>query len=379
MRSPRLTLALLLLAALPVRAGDPPGKAEGAGPLPSLRDAYRKDFDIGVSLAGRVPDSLPEPLRALVRTQFAVVTPENCLKMDHVQRTSGTFDFGDADALVGYATRAGLKVVGHCLVWAKDERTPAWIFRDGDKPADRDLLLTRMRTHIQTVVGRYKGRIGSWDVVNEPIADDGPGDLRPSTWSRVLGDDLLAKSFEYAHEADPDAVLILNDYNVELQPAKRERLLRVLGRLRDRGVPIQAVGLQGHFELDAVPMASLNDTLAALRGMRMKVVISELDLDVIPRSGWWADGGKHRDLLAKLDPYRDGCPPQVLKRQADQYADLFHLLRVNGDVIDRVTFWNLHDGESWLNSFPWKRVNHPLLFDRAGRPKPAFWAVVGAG
>ena len=141
---------------------------------------------------------------------------------------------------------------------------------------------------------------------------------------------------------------------------------------------MQAIGLQGHYEIDRVPFADLEAMLVEMRALGVKVVVSELDIDVIPRGRWWADGGKHREELAKLDPYREGCPPEILQRQAEQYAQLFRLFRKHQDVIARVSFWNLHDGQSWLNDFPWRRVNHPLLFDRAGRPKPAYDAVLKA-
>ena len=141
---------------------------------------------------------------------------------------------------------------------------------------------------------------------------------------------------------------------------------------------IHAIGLQGHYEIDRLPLADIEATLVEMRKLGMKVVISELDMDVIPRGLWWADGGRHRDELSKLDPYRDGCPPEILQRQAEQYAQLFRLFRKYADTIVRVSFWNLHDGQSWLNDFPWKRANYPLLFDRAGQPKPAFEAVTKA-
>jgi len=134
--------------------------------------------------------------------------------------------------------------------------------------------------------------------------------------------------------------------------------------------------LQGHYEIDRIPLEEIETTLKAMRELRMKVVVSELDIDVIPRGRWWADGGKHREELAKLNPYREGCPPEVLRRQAGQYAQLFRLFCKYPDVIARVSFWNLHDGQSWLNGFPWQRVNHPLLFDREGKPKPAFDSVL---
>ncbi len=233
-----------------------------------------------------------------------------------------------------------------------------------------------MKTHIETVVGRYRGRIAAWDVVNEAL-DDGTNFLRPSGWTRACGEEFIAKAFEVAHAADPQALLIYNDYNNEL-PKKRANLIRLIRSLRERNAPIHAIGLQGHYEIDRLPLKDIEATLVAMRELGVKVVISELDMDVIPRGRWWADGGKYRDELAKIDPYHDGCPPDVLERQAEQYAQLFALLRRHADVVARVSFWDLHDGQSWLNYFPWRRENHPLLFNREGKPKPAFEAVVKA-
>lgn len=346
----------------------------GANGGRTLREAARGLFLMGVGVHDRIP-SRPQDWPLLL-AQFNAVTPENCLKPDPVQRVEGQFLFEPADAFVDFAKSHGLHVVGHCLIWAKDDRTPGWFFRDGTNPASAAVLLARMKTHIETVVGRYRGRIAEWDVVNEAL-DDGPGYLRDSGWSRACGEEFIVKAFEFAHAADPAARLVYNDYNNEL-PAKREKLLRLVRTLVERKVPIHAVGLQGHYEIDRVPFAEIEETLKAMRDLGLKVVISELDIDVIPRSRWWADGGKYRDELSQWDPYREQCPPEVLRRQADQYAQLFRLFRRYSDVIARVSFWNLHDGQSWLNDFPWKRVNHPLLFDRAGQPKAAFDAVLKA-
>jgi endo-1,4-beta-xylanase len=226
------------------------------------------------------------------------------------------------------------------------------------------------------VVDRYRGRIAAWDVVNEAL-DDGTNYLRSSGWSRTCGEEFIVKAFEWAHAADPQALLIYNDYNNEL-PGKREKMVRLVRSLKSHQVPLHAIGLQGHYEIDRVPFQDLEDTLIAMRALGVRVVVSELDIDVIPRRRWWADGGKQREELARLDPYRDGCPPEILQRQAALYAQLFRLFRKHAGVVERVTFWNLHDGQSWLNAFPWKRVNYPLLFDRAGQPKPAFDAVIDA-
>jgi endo-1,4-beta-xylanase len=340
----------------------------------TLVDATAGLFNIGVGISDRISESPGD--WPLLTNQFRVVTPENCLKPNPVQVVEGKFNFALPDAFVSFAISNRIQIVGHCLVWAKDDRTPPWFYRDGTNAASRELLLQRMKLHIDAVVSRYRGRIAMWDVVNEAL-DDGTNFLRPSGWTAACGEDFIGKAFEYTHAADPQALLIYNDYNNEL-PGKREKLVRLVRLLREKRVPLHAIGLQGHYEIDRLPLQDIEATLAAMRELGMKVVVSELDIDVIPRSRWWADGGKYRDELSKLDPYRDGCPPEILQRQAEQYAQLFRLFRKYSDVIARVSFWNLHDGQSWLNGFPWRRVNHPLLFDRQGKPKPAFDAVLKA-
>jgi endo-1,4-beta-xylanase len=326
----------------------------------------------GVGVSDRIPERPAD--WPLLNTQFAAVTPENCMKPAATQPAAGQWRLDAPDRFVAFATEQRLKVVGHCLVWAKDDRTPAWFYQDGDKPASKEVLHARMKAHIDQLVGRYRGRIAMWDVVNEALADGGY--LRESGWTRAGGgEEFIAKAFEYAHAADPDALLIYNDYNNELD-GKREQMLKLLAALKERRTPIHAVGLQGHYEIDRVPYEAIEKTLVALKATGLKVVVSELDIDVIPRSRWWADNNSHRAEMAKLDPYAQGCPPDVLARQAEQYAQLFRLFRKYQDIILRVSFWDLHDGQSWLNDFPWKRVNHPLLFDRQGQPKPAFAAVL---
>lgn len=337
----------------------------------TLRDAA--PFPIGVGVNDRVFERTGD--WPLLTAQFEYVTPENSMKPVAVQSQEGKWEFEVPDQFVAFAGEKKLKVVGHCLVWAKDDRTPPWFGLDGDKPASRDVLLVRMKAHIDAVAGRYRGKIAMWDVVNEALADGETGFLRDSLWTRICGAEFIAKAFEYAHAADPDALLIYNDYNNELD-GKRERMIQLIESLRAQKVPLHAIGLQGHYELDTVPFEALEKTLEAMQRMNMKVVVSELDIDVIPRSRWWANNGAEREALAKVNPYPDGCPPEILKRQAEQYAQLFRLFRKYSDTIVRISFWNLHDGQSWLNDFPWKRVNHPLLFDREGKPKPAYEAVM---
>jgi endo-1,4-beta-xylanase len=375
-------LALALVAAGDAGSGHASEEVAADARAPrTLKAAAGPHFAVGVGVSVRIVDRPDD--QALLTSQFGWVTPENCMKVQSVQPVEGEFRFADSDRFVEFAAAHRLNVVGHCLVWAKDDRTPAWFFRDGDGDrdgdgaADADLLLARMKTHIDTVVGRYRGRIKAWDVVNEALADGDAEYLRDSGWTRLTGEEFLVKAFEYAHAADPDALLIYNDYRCDT-PGKREKLLRLARMFRERRVPVHAIGLQGHYELDAVPYEGLEAMLRELRELEFKVVVSELDIDVVTRGRWWAENGKYREELAKFDPYRDGCPPEVLQRQAEQYQRLFELFRRYGDVVERVSFWNLHDGESWLNHFPWHRVNHPLLFDRDRKAKPAFHAVLKA-
>ena len=375
---PRVFASLLFLALLIGHATADPKPEELSQPTaaPSLRVKYQDQFVIGVALGGDVPGDYDAREQKLILGQFGGITPENCMKLSHVQRQEGQFDFAQADAVVAFAEANHLAVAGHCLVWARDDSTPGWFFRDGDHPASREVILQRMKTHIQTLVGRYRGRVKSWDVVNEALGE-GKEFLRPSLWEKQIGPDFIAKAFEYAHEADPDAVLIYNDYMIE-QPAKRAKLIQLLKNLKEQGVPIGAVGNQGHWEIDYVPLADIETMVNAVNEMGVKVVISELDLGVVPRRRWWADGGIHQAELTKSDLYEKGCPADILRRQADQYGKLFTLFRKLHAGIIRVTFWNLHDGRSWLNHFPWNHTEYPLLFDRDKNPKPAFDAVMAA-
>ena len=340
----------------------------------SLYAAYKGRFNIAVALNGKVPDDYSPKELDLIRTQFNVLTPANCMKMYHIQREQNVFDFDQADAFVAFAAANNQKVLGHCLIWAKDVRTPAWFFENNGNPPTREILLERMRTHIETVVTRYCGKVPYWDVVNEALADD-EDFIRPSTYLSAIGDDFIAKAFEYAHAADPEAMLIYNDYNLFFAN-KQKKLKRLLEYFKDRKVPVGAIGIQGHFELDKIPYEELEATINLIKSFGLKMVVSELDIDVVLRSKWWADNGEHREELAKYDPYKGVCPAEILEYQAREYGKLFTLFSRHADSIERITFWGLHDGQSWLNDFPWKRTNHPLLFDRNAEPKPAYDAVL---
>lgn len=331
-------------------------------------------FQIGVGVPVGIADRRDD--WPLLRQHYGIMTPENCMKPAAVQPVEGEFEFDSCDRFVNLFRQMKLQVVGHCLVWAKDDRTPDWWKTGPDgEPVSRELLLKRMEKHIRKLAGRYGDRIAMWDVVNEALDDGDDTYLRDSVWSRTTGEEFMVRAFQVAREEAPNALLIYNDYRCDTA-GKRDKLIRLIRSLKQQGAPIDAVGLQGHYELDSIPLEGLEAMFVALRDLQVKVVVSELDIDVVQRGKWWAEDGRFREELKSYDPYKEGCPPEILKRQADQYGQLFQLFCKYSDVIERVSFWNLTDGQSWLNYFPWDRTNHPLLFDRQRRPKPAYHAVV---
>ncbi len=252
---------------------------------------------------------------ALIRRHFQILTPENCMKPQSIHPAEDRWNFEDADRFVGFARANTLEVVGHCLVWAKDDRTPDWMKREADGPVSRATLLRRIENHIDTVVGRYAEAATMWDVVNEALADSGDEMLRDSVYSRATGIDFIVTAFKAARAKDPDALLIYNDYN-DHKPEKCAKLIRLLTALKQKGAPVDAYGMQGHFELGEDSLPQLRKTFDALRKLNVKVVVSELDIDVVKRTRWWADDGKQRAELAKFDPYKDGLP-QEIERGAD--------------------------------------------------------------
>jgi GH35 family endo-1,4-beta-xylanase len=338
----------------------------------SLKEAVGGRFKIGVGVSHRVVQQ-PEDAE-LIRRHFEIVTPENCMKPQSIHPEEGRWNFAETDQFYKFARDNHLEVVGHCLVWAKDDRTADWMMREQGGPVSRETLLRRIEDHVAAVVERYAADTTMWDVVNEAVGDSDEGMLRDSIYSRATGMDFIGTAFKTARAKDPDALLIYNYYNGH-KPGKREKLMEFLRELQRRGVPVDAYGMQGHFELGDDSIPQLRDTFNQLRELGLKIVVSELDIDVVTRGKWWADGGKYRDELASYDPYRDGWPPHVEQQMVQQYVDLFRLFNEYQDVIARVSFWNLHDGDSWLNYFPWKRTNYPLLFDRQRQPKAAFDAV----
>ena len=343
--------------------------------IPQLKDVYKGQFAVGTILDWWALDE-NTPRRALALSQFDAFTPENLLKPDQIEREKGVFTFDNADKFVDLAGKNGALVVGHALVW--HQQTPQWMNHNPDgTPLSREQALQNMRVHIQTVVGRYKGRIAQWDVVNEAVSDSGDELLRPSPWLQSIGEDYIAQAFRAAHSADPNALLILNDYNNDLKP-KRDKTLKLLRSLLDQGVPVGAVGMQLHTWMNA-DLDEIEQSIEQYSALGLKVVISELDLSVLPAPNYSADISERFNLTPQSNPYADGLPDAVAAAQAKRYGELFALFARHANVIARVTLWGTNDGESWKNNFPIRgRTDYPLLFDRDLQPKPAFYAVVKA-
>lgn len=360
-----------LLAACAVAADRAPAST-------SLKDVFKGDFVVGAAMnaaqiAGRDPRG-----DAILEAQFNSISPENALKWENVHPLLGEYDFRLADQYVEFGRKHDMFIVGHNLVWHK--QVPAWVFRDSKgNLLSRDALLARLREHIFTVVGRYKGKIQSWDVVNEALNDDGT--MRQSMWEKIIGDDYIAKAFEFAHQADPRAQLTYNDYDLE-NPAKRKGAIALIKKLQAEGVPITSVGLQNHDNLKTPSAEQEDATISAFGALGLKVAISELDINVLPATGHkeTADVNFQVAQNPKLNPYVNGLPEAVQQELARRYADLFRVFVKHAGVVTRVTFWGVTDGDSWLNNRPVRgRTNYPLLFGRDGEPTPAFDAVVDTG
>ncbi|HEU6448991.1 MAG TPA: endo-1,4-beta-xylanase [Verrucomicrobiae bacterium] len=347
-----------------------------AHPEPSLKEAFKNDFLIGAALNESQYCESNSLEAAIVKEQFNSISPENVLKWEKIHPEPGEYDFALADCYVNFGVKNHMFIIGHNLVW--HSQTPGWVFRDDNgNYIDRDTLLKRMREHIFTVVGRYKGKIGGWDVVNEALNEDGT--LRNSSWRKIIGDDYIEKAFEFAHQADPKAELYYNDFGLEKAP-KRAGAIALVKKLRAEGIPITGVGLQGHYALDWPDDADLDETISAFEKLGVKVMITELDVNVLPspkRRSLDAEISDRYQMQPGMNPYTNGLPEAVQQQLAERYADFFSVFLKHRASISRVTLWGVTDGNSWLNDYPIRgRTSYPLLFDRDGKPKPAFFSVL---
>ena len=340
-----------------------------------LKEAFKDYFLIGAALNRSQIFEEDKLSEEIVKTQFNSISPENILKWEAVHPSPDRYDFSASDRYVELGEKKGMFIVGHTLIW--HNQTPDWVFKDTNgNLVNREQLLRRMREHINTVVGRYKGKIKGWDVVNEALNDD--GSLRQSFWLKIIGEDYIAKAFQFAHESDPNAELYYNDYSLENE-AKRNGAIKLLKGLLAKGIPLKAVGLQGHNNLTFPTVTQQDATITEFAKLDIRVNITELDVNVLPDPECFSGSEITLNfaLKEKLDPYKNGLPEEMQRKLARRYAELFKIFLKHHQKIDRITFWNVTDKESWLNNFPVRgRTNYPLLFDRNGNPKLAFKSVI---
>jgi endo-1,4-beta-xylanase len=385
--------------------------AAHSDPNPTLKDAFKGHFYVGVAINRSVVTDQVSPFGnrsqeqedqdvALVQQQFNQISPENDLKWDSIQPREGPdgYNFGPADAYVAFGVKNHMLIVGHTLVW--HGQTPNWVFAAPPPPpgtdntpaatpvppangpdanpgprfgrgfgyngplATRDELLARMRDHIMTVVGRYKGKIKVWDVVNECVSDGGPDILRNSLWFRIIGPDFIAKAFEYAHEADPKAILRLNDYGLE-NPQKRQKFITLVQGLLAQKVPIMAIGTQTHVSVSSPSFAEEDQALTDLDTLGLPIHVTELDVN----GAQAGQGNSGADVGNNASTTQGGLVEGADQRLADQYASLFKVFLKHKSV-KVVTLWGVNDGVSW------RAQGKPLLFDNNDQPKPAFDAVI---
>lgn len=328
-----------------------------------LKDYYSAYFPIGVAVS---PRALKTDEADLVLQHFNSLTAENAMKMGPIHPKENEYYWRDADSIVAFAQRNNLKMRGHTLLW--HNQTPDWLFVDNGKTVSKEVLLQRLKDHITTVVSRYKGKIYAWDVVNEAISDKRDEYLRPSKWQEIIGEEYIAKAFQWAHEADPDALLFYNDYN-EISPVKREKIYRLVKGLKKAGIPIHGIGLQAHWAVNEPSRGQLDSTLKRFAELGLPLQITELDISVYSK--------EHNARERKPEDAAPAFTPEREQQQLEKYKMSFELFRKYKEHITSVTFWNISERYSWLDNFPVKgRKDYPLLFDKDLKPKKAYWEVV---
>lgn len=337
---------------------------------PSLKDVFNNEFTIGTALNTEQIEEKDGSAISLVPQQFNAVTPENIMKAEEIHPEWGRYNFDPADKLVAYAKKHNLQVNAHTLIW--HSQLPQYVRRMKDADSVRRFFVD----HINTVAARYDGKVYSWDVVNEALEEDGT--MRKSIFLDKLGEDFVVEAFRLAQKASPNSKLYYNDYNIE-EPKKRAGAIRLIKKIQAAGVRIDGVGIQGHWRSYQVPLADIEQSIKEFSALGIEVAFTELDLTTLqrPRGITGADVNQRAEFNEKYNPYVKALPDSVQAQLSEQYENLFRLFLKYSDKISRVTFWGVHDGQSWLNGWPIPgRTDYPLLFDRQGKPKPAFYRVV---
>lgn len=352
-------------------------------PGQTLKDVYKDAFRIGTAVTPAITSGADKASHDIVINHFNSITVENVMKAALINPEPGVFNFKPADDFVAFGEKHNMFIIGHTLVW--HNQCPAWFFTNAQgKPNSKEEQIERLRSHIQTVAGRYAGRVHAWDVVNEVIDED--GNYRPTTWVNAFGngDTLVKYAFKFAAQYAPNTELYYNDFNA-WRPSKRDGIVRLVKMLQKEGLRIDGVGIQGHWGLNYPKTKYIEDAIDAYAACNVKVMITELDVDVLPltKEGQIIGQGmadkqfQLEEFKTYLDPYQKGLPDSVQRLLSNRYAELFSIFYKRREKIDRVTLWGVHDGMNWKNDYPIpRRTNYPLLWDRQRQPKPALQAVL---
>ena len=334
---------------------------------PSLKDAVGDKFLMGVALNVNQSSGVDTSSIKLVKQHFNSIVAENCMKCEVIHPEEDRYDFTLADQFVSFGEKNGMAVIGHCLIW-HSQLAPWFCVDEKGNNVTPEVLKQRMKDHITTIVTRYKGRIKGWDVVNEAILED--GSYRKSKFYEILGEEFIPLAFQYAHEADPDAELYYNDYAMNM-PGKREGVVKLVSSLKEKGIRIDAVGMQGHMGMDYPDINEFEQSIVAFAGTGVKVMVSEWDMSALPTVKQSANISDTVAYQKMLNPYPETLPDSVSKAWNNRMKQFFGLFEKHADVISRVTAWGVSDCDSWKNDFPVKgRHDYPLLFDRNYQPKP---------
>lgn len=334
---------------------------------PSLKNAVGDKFLMGVALNVNQSSGVDTSSIKLVKQHFNSIVAENCMKCEVIHPEEDRYDFTLADQFVSFGEKNGMAVIGHCLIW-HSQLAPWFCVDEKGNNVTPEVLKQRMKDHITTIVTRYKGRIKGWDVVNEAILED--GSYRKSKFYEILGEEFIPLAFQYAHEADPDAELYYNDYAMNM-PGKREGVVKLVSSLKEKGIRIDAVGMQGHMGMDYPDINEFEQSIVAFAGTGVKVMVTEWDMSTLPTVKQSANISDTVAYQKMLNPYPETLPDSVSKAWNNRMKQFFGLFEKHADVISRVTAWGVSDGDSWKNDFPVKgRHDYPLLFDRNYQPKP---------
>lgn len=344
-------------------------------PLPSLKQAFAGKFHIGTALNGMQITGKDTASVNLILGQFDAIVPENCMKSGPIHPKENEYNFELADQFVDFGLKNHLFITGHALVW--HSQAPRWMFTDSlGKQVSKEVLIERMKSHIHTVVGRYKGKVKGWDVLNEAIEDD--GSFRKTKYLEIIGEDYIKLAFQFAHEADPAAELYYNDYSMA-NPGRRAGVVAMVKKLKSEGVQINGIGMQGHLTMDYPEVKEFEKSIETFGALGVKVMITEMDLSVLPfpSQNTGAEVSKNFDYQKKLNPYANGLPDSVYTAWENRYLDFFRIFLKHKDVVSRVTLWGASDRDSWKNNWPVRgRTDYPLLFDRENKPKPIVYKLI---